>query len=293
MAGWSKNTHAVQDRGLGGGKRTRSIEGAVLHHVAGTDGLSYVANRNNRNSHPTYHVSNSGRVTGIVHPDRRPFSTAHSVDNVAITFEIDNQRAGGNWPISDAAMESVLVTILDHARQCGYTRFVKNTPGKDQTGVFFIAWHSQYQATACPGPYITGKLDWIIAELNRRIKGGAKPSTGSATKPATKPKTYEATAFGIGTTATKAQWKTIQSWLRKLGRYNGPADGVPGVNTWKGIQLTAQRYGYYDGPVDGVPGRNTARGMQQYAANGGGYTGPIDGILGPNSWAGFVKRLSS
>lgn len=98
---------------------------------------------------------------------------------------------------------------------------------------------------------------------------------------------------GSSTDATAAQWRTIQDWLKRLGRYNGPVDGIPGVNTWKGIQTTVKKYGYYTGPVDGIPGVNTYKGMQKYAAAGGGYKGPIDGILGPNSWAGFVARLSS
>ena len=96
-----------------------------------------------------------------------------------------------------------------------------------------------------------------------------------------------------GANASKEQWRTIQSWLKRLGRYSGPVDGVPGTNTWKGVQKTVAKYGYYSGPVDGVPGANTYKGMQRYARAGGGYTGPVDGVLGPNSWAGFVKRLSS
>ena len=284
MARWSINTARVRNNGFGGSRGGRSIEGAVIHHVAGVDGLSYVANANNRDSHPTYHVASSGRQTGIVHPDRRPFSTAHSVDMVAVTFEVDNSSAGGNWPISDAALSTVVDTCVDHARQAGLKRFAKNTPGRDQPGVFFIAWHSQYVATACPGPYVTSRLDWIVSECQRRLDGGsvAPPPTANG-----------GAGSSSGKSASKEQWKTIQSWLKKLGRYSGPVDGVPGVNTWKGIQTTVKKFGYYGGPVDGKPGVNTYKGIQQYAKAGGGYTGPVDGVLGAKSWAGFVKRLSS
>lgn len=96
-----------------------------------------------------------------------------------------------------------------------------------------------------------------------------------------------------GSSASAAQWRTIQDWLKRLGRYSGPVDGVPGRNTWKGIQITVRDRAGYTGPIDGVPGVNTYKAMQRYAANGGGYRGPIDGVLGPNSWAGFVRRLSS
>lgn len=302
MAKWAATTDIIIDKGFGGSREGRRIEGAVIHHVGGTDGRNYVANSNARNSHPTYHVNRSSNVAGIVHPDRRPYSTAHSVDRVAVTLEVDNDRVGGstenpaNWTISDKSLAAVIDVCLDHMNQEGLKKAARNTPGRDQPGVFFIAWHSQYKQTACPGPYILSKIDYIVDELNRRAAGGkpqapSKPAAAPAEKPT--PKSWEATAFGIGTTATKSQWKTIQSWLRKLGRYDGPADGVPGRETWKGIQRTVTRYGYYSGPIDGEPGVNTAKGMQKYAARGGGYTGPIDGVLGQNSWAGFVKRLSS
>lgn len=295
MARWASNTAQVRDNGFGGSRGGRSIEGAVFHHVAGTDGLDYVANANDRDSHPTYHIANSGRVTGIVHPDRRPSSLNPrygTVDNVAVTFEIDNSSTGGNWPVSDAALSAAIDTCVDHARQVGLKRFAKNTPGKDQPGVFFLAWHSQYQSTGCPGPHILSRIDWIVAECQRRLDGG-KPTPTPTPTPTPAQKGWEASDFGIGTNATRAQWRTIQDWSKRLKRYDGPVDGVPGPNTWKANQITCAEYGYYEGPIDGIPGTNTAKGMQRYAAAGGGYKGPIDGILGPNSWAGFTRRISS
>lgn len=104
---------------------------------------------------------------------------------------------------------------------------------------------------------------------------------------------WEASDFGIGTNATKAQWLIIQDWLTRLKRYDGLIDGIPGRKTWRGIQLTVAKYKYYHGDIDGIPGPNTAKGMQMYARDGGGYRGEVDGILGPNSWKGFVARLSS
>ena len=293
MATWAKNTAEVRDKGFGGSRGGRSIEGAVFHHVAGTNGLDYVANANDRNSHPTYHVANSGRVTGIVHPDRRPYSTAHSVDNVGITFEIDNSSTGGDWPVSDAALSAAINVCVDHARQAGLKKFAKNTPGKDQPGVFFIAWHSQYKSTGCPGPHILSKIDWIVAECQRRLDGGQFTPLPAPTPTPSKRTRWEASDFGIGTNATKAQWLVIQDWLTRLGRYDGLIDGIPGPKTWMGIQKTVKMWGYYAGDVDGIPGFYTARGMQMYARDGGGYRGQIDGILGPNSWKGFVARLSS
>ena len=85
MATWAKVTKKVIDKGFGGSRNGNSINGAVIHHAAGTNALMYVANANSRNSHPTYHVANNGDVNGIVHPDRRPYSTAGRPDPEAIS----------------------------------------------------------------------------------------------------------------------------------------------------------------------------------------------------------------
>lgn len=82
----------------------------------------------------------------------------------------------------------------------------------------------------------------------------------------------------------------IQAALAARGRYDGPIDGVWGVNSIKGIQTTCANVGY-DGPIDGIPGPNTCHYVQVYAARFGDYTGPIDSVLGPNSWAGFALGL--
>ncbi|MBC9953227.1 N-acetylmuramoyl-L-alanine amidase [Leucobacter sp. cx-42] len=176
MSKWAANTSEIRDNGFGTSRNGKTIEGAVLHHGAGTNVLDYVANANSRDSHPTYHVSDGGRVTGIVHPDRRPFSTSHSVDSVAVTFEIDNESTGGDWPVSDKALSAVIDVIVDHARQSGYKVIGKNTPGKDQPDLFFVAWHQQYVQTACPGPYVLGKIDWIIREANARLNNHSQAS---------------------------------------------------------------------------------------------------------------------
>jgi hypothetical protein len=172
MTSWYPKVSGIQDNGFGGSRNGQEINGVVIHHVAGTNGLSFVANANKRNSHPTYHISNSGAVTGIVHPERRPYSTGGTPDPNAVTFEIDNSSTGGDWPVSPAALESLIEVIIHHASQSPRAGkgFAKNIKGQPQSE-FFVAWHSQYKATACPGPFLTSQLDYIVAECNRRTTG--------------------------------------------------------------------------------------------------------------------------
>jgi hypothetical protein len=207
---WYPKVSSVQDNGFGGSRNGQPINGVVIHHVAGTNGLRYVANDNSRNSHPTYHISNSGSVTGIVNPSRRPYSTGGQPDPSAVTFEIDNSSTGGDWPVSSAAIEALINVIVYHASQSPRAGkgFAKNLPAVKQSE-FFIAWHSQYKATACPGPFIMSQLDYIVSECNKRASGVA-PVAPSVALPAEAPSSVETIAreviagkWGNGPTRTK------------------------------------------------------------------------------------------
>jgi hypothetical protein len=178
---WYPKVSGIQDNGFGGSRNGQPINGVVIHHVAGTNGLRYVANANSRNSHPTYHISNSGAVTGIVNPTRRPYSTGGQPDPSAVAFEIDNSSAGGNWPVSSAAIEALIDVIVYHASQSPRAGkgFAKNLPAVKQSE-FFIAWHSQYKATACPGPFVMSQLDYIVSECNKRATGVAPAAASVA-----------------------------------------------------------------------------------------------------------------
>jgi hypothetical protein len=173
---WYPKVAGIQDNGFGGSRNGQAINGVVIHHVAGTNGLNYVANKNSRNSHPTYHISNSGAVTGIVNPERRPFSTGGQPDPSAVTFEIDNSSVGGDWPVSSAAIEALIDVIIFHASISPRANrgFAKNIKTQVQSE-FFIAWHQQYSATACPGPFILSQLDYIVAECNKRASQAVAP----------------------------------------------------------------------------------------------------------------------
>lgn len=185
---WYPKVAEIRDNGFGGSRNGQPINGVVIHHVAGTNGLSYVANKNDRNSHPTYHIARSGAVTGIVNPDRRPYSTGGTPDPNAVSFEIDNSSTGGDWPVTNESIEALIDVIIYHASQSPRAGkgFALNEPSVRQSE-FFIAWHSQYKATACPGPFIKSKLDYIVSECNRRTAPAPAPVPAPAPAPAPKP----------------------------------------------------------------------------------------------------------
>jgi peptidoglycan hydrolase-like protein with peptidoglycan-binding domain len=247
---WYPKVSGVQDNGFGGSRNGQPINGVVIHHVAGTNGLSYVANANTRNSHPTYHIARSGAVTGIVNPSRRPHSTGGAPDPNAVSFEIDNSSAGGDWPISPESLESLIDVIVFHASQSPRAGkgFAKNQPSVTQSE-FFIAWHSQYKATACPGPFIMSQLDYIVNECNRRASGVAPSASGVApVKPAA--------------TASKPRKPALSGWVHR----GSTGAVVRYVQSVLGLK------------VDGIFGPITDRAVRAFQARHGL---KVDGIVGP------------
>jgi hypothetical protein len=245
---WYPKVSSVQDNGFGGSRNGQPINGVVIHHVAGTNGLRYVANTNSRNSHPTYHISNNGSVTGIVNPSRRPYSTGGQPDSSAVTFEIDNSSVGGDWPVSPAAIEALIDVIVYHASQSPRAGkgFAKNQKAVTQSE-FFIAWHSQYSATACPGPFIMSQLDYIVNECNKRASSVA-PAPVVTPPPAPRPKKPR-----------------LSAWLKR----GSTGANVRYLQTVLGLK------------VDGQFGPITDRAVRAFQAAQGL---KVDGIVGPITW---------
>ena len=60
--------------------------------------------------------------------------------------------------MADDTLQTLIKLVADIARRNGLHPLVL---GKTLT------WHSMYSATACPGPYLKGKLQYIVDEANR------------------------------------------------------------------------------------------------------------------------------
>lgn len=234
MSTWAPGT-IVRDNGFGGSRGGASVIGAIVHHTASRDALDYVANANSRDSHPTYYVRSDGAAFGIVHPDRRPFSTANGVDAFSITFEVENSGIGGDWPVTDAAAATVARIIKHHADESPRRgRPVEvNDPARTQAG-FFVGWHSQYVATGCPGPNLLSRIPAIVDASNSGVAPAPTPGGGGGT-----------------------------------GSPSGliAEDGVLGPETIGKLQRALAGKGYYSGNIDGVIDDGdslTVRGLQRY-----------------------------
>ena len=142
--------------------RKSKIAEITIHHMAGVlsatrcGELFQVVGREG-SSH--YGIGNDGNIAQYVDEADTAWANNNWESNCrAVTIETSNSASGGNWPVSDAALKSLIKLVADIAKRNNLGTLVK---GKN------VTWHSMYAATVCPGPYLLSKMDYIITEANK------------------------------------------------------------------------------------------------------------------------------
>lgn len=154
------------------GRRNQPITKIAIHHTAGAISAATIGNifkPTSRQASCNYGIGNDNKIVLCVDESNRSWCTSSSwCDNRAITIEVANSSNGGNWPVSDRVLATLIDLVTDICRRNG----IKNctyTGGKD--GV--LQKHEWYANTNCPGPYIGSKFSYIASEVNKRLHGGS------------------------------------------------------------------------------------------------------------------------
>lgn len=153
--------------------RKYPISKITPHHMAGNLTLAQIAeieSRPDRQMSSNYAIASDGSIALLCHEaDRSWCSSSPSNDHRAVTIEVANDEIGGNWHVSDAAMESLVRLCVDI---CQRNEGLKN--GLNYTGDArgSLTKHSYFTSTACPGPYLGGKFTWLAQEVNKRLAAG-------------------------------------------------------------------------------------------------------------------------
>ena len=154
--------------------RNHEIDKITIHHVAGITSVETLANifaPVSRGASSNYGIGNDGRIGLFVEEKNRAWtSNSTANDDRAITIEVSNSEIGGEWKISDAAMTSLIALCVDI---CKRNSIKKLTWTGDASGNLTV--HRFFAATACPGPYLFGKMPWIAQEVNKRLEELALP----------------------------------------------------------------------------------------------------------------------
>lgn len=162
------------------GHRNQPITKIAIHHTAGAISaatIGQIFRPTSRQASCNYGIGNDNNIVLCVDEANRSWCTSSSwCDNRAVTIEVANSANGGNWPVSDRTLATLIDLVTDICRRNG----IKNctyTGGKD--GV--LQKHEWYANTNCPGPYLGSKFSYIASEVNKRLSGNSSSSGGAST----------------------------------------------------------------------------------------------------------------
>lgn len=156
-------------------RRNSHIRGFTIHHQSGVNAHGEASNPR-REVSANYWITNEGAILPNIDESMRAWTTGApgypggaASDHRNITVEVSNSPAGirnGTYAISNAAMNSLIRLIADvHKRH--KLGSVRRGTGSG------VAVHRDFVPTACPGPYIMGRLGSIISEAERVRRGKA------------------------------------------------------------------------------------------------------------------------
>lgn len=156
--------------------RTSPIRKITIHHCAMINpSLETLGNgfaKPERQASANYGIDSEGRIGLFVPENNRAWtSSSKSNDDQAITIEVANCKGAPNWEVSDKALSALVELCRDICDR--YDIDAIYTGKSDGT----ITTHKMFAATACPGPYLESKMDWIVEQLHKsriyRVQCGA------------------------------------------------------------------------------------------------------------------------
>ena len=158
------------------GKRTEPITKIAIHHMAGVLDVETCARvLADKQASANYLLGADGTICLNVDESNRSWCTSSEwCDQRAVTIEVSNSKAGGDWPVSDDVLQTVIDLCVDICKrngikECTYTG--------DKSGT--LQMHKWYMATACPGPYLASKFSYIASEVNKQLAAQNKSQTST------------------------------------------------------------------------------------------------------------------
>lgn len=152
--------------------RQNKIKKITIHHMAGILSVETCGNLfalPSRQASSNYAIGSDGRIAMYVEESDRAWTSSNANnDHQAVTIEVSNDEIGGNWHVSDKAMESLIELCVDICKRNDIKEL--NYTG-DALGN--LTMHKWFSKTTCPGPYLESKFPYIAEEVNKRL--GKKP----------------------------------------------------------------------------------------------------------------------
>lgn len=153
------------------GRRTASITGITIHHMAGNLTIEQCAAcfQPPREASSNYGIGSDGRIGCYVDEENRAWtSSSWQNDNRCITIEVADNIVGEPWSISDAAYKSLVALCSDICKRYNIV------PSYNGTASASFTEHRMFAPTGCPGTTIHSWLvnGKIIADVKAAMLGG-------------------------------------------------------------------------------------------------------------------------
>jgi len=150
--------------------RNKPITKITPHHMAGNASIETLGRLfadPKRGGSANYGIGTDGRVGLYVEEKDRAWTSSNAEnDHQAITIEVANDEKGGNWHVSDVALNKLIELCVDI---CKRNKIEKLNYTGDKTGN--LTRHNMFAATACPGPYLQSKFPYIAETVNKILSG--------------------------------------------------------------------------------------------------------------------------
>lgn len=148
----------------------RRIDRITIHHAAGIASartLGLLFQNPARGGSANYGIGNDGEIGCYVDEKYRAWTSGSDEnDRRAVTIEVSNCKAGGDWPVSDRAYDALIRLCADICRRngIGALRFTGDKTGN-------LTMHRYFQPTACPGEYLARRFGAIADAVNAKLRG--------------------------------------------------------------------------------------------------------------------------
>ena len=281
------------------------------HHMAGNltiEQCAEVFQNSSRQASANYGIGSDGRIGCYVDENDRSWASAnYDNDRQAITIEVANDEIGGNWHVSDKALESLINLCVDICKRYNFKLTYDETPNGSLTR------HNMFVNTTCPGPYLQSKFPYIAEEVNKRLEGQSTSTPTTSTTSGDETIKYiqnklnarynaSLNVDGIfGPLTKKAMVKGLQIELNTqcgarlnidgiFGSLTKSAcpnvkQGMKGNITWL-IQARLYILGFNTNGVDGIYGSGTKNAVAKYQSS---VNIASDGICGKNTFEKLFK----
>lgn len=157
--------------------RNHKVDTITIHHMAGNltvEKCGEIFQRQSREASSNYGIGTDGRIALYVHEEDRAWTSGSPAnDHRAITIEVANDSLAPDWHVSDKAMSSLIALVADICKRNGIEKLVWSDNREDRvhhTNGCNMTVHRDFQATACPGPYLYGKQAWVAEEVNKILE---------------------------------------------------------------------------------------------------------------------------